>query len=49
MKTSKKRSDDTFGSLCFVYDYMVSLSELIQIYKEQNDFFQENDIKLILL
>ncbi|CAD8085164.1 unnamed protein product [Paramecium sonneborni] len=48
MKTSKKKNDDTFGSLCFVYDYMVSLTELIHVYREQNDFFQEEDIKLIL-
>jgi len=49
MKTSKKRNDDTFGSICFVYDHMVSLFEILLVYRESNESIQESDIKLMLL
>ncbi|CAD8076723.1 unnamed protein product [Paramecium primaurelia] len=49
MKTSKKRNDDTFGSICFVYDHMVSLFEILSVFRESNESIQESDIKLMLL
>lgn len=46
VKPSKKKNEENFGSICFVYDYMVSLYNLL--YKDTNEAWKESDIQKMM-